>query len=272
MDKNNAKKILQNGHQNFINKNYSAARESWLKLLKIEPNNISLLNSISLTYYYEHNLEDTEKFLKKIIKINLSEPKALTMLILILERQDKISEAKEYIQTGLNQKVLDKHWEIVMQTMSPIIKLSDEEIKKTRLEIEKNIDNVLNDERDYNFKIDDHLIKPLQFSLSYDQFDNLELNKKCVSFYKKIYPELNKINNINNVSSSKIKIGFISEYLTDHTIGKLFKGIILRLDRNKFDVIVFHTEKTKNYFKRKFRYFILPRNWIIFTTLFFIIY
>ncbi len=245
MDKNNAKKILQNGHQNFINKNYSAARESWLKLLKIEPNNISLLNSISLTYYYEHNLEDTEKFLKKIIKINLSEPKALTMLILILEQQDKISEAKEYIQIGLNQKVLDKHWEIVMQTMSPIIKLSDEEIKKTRLEIEKNIDNVLNDERDYNFKIDDHLIKPLQFSLSYDQFDNLELNKKCVNFYKKIYPELNKINNINNVSSSKIKIGFISEYLTDHTIGKLFKGIILRLDRNKFDVIVFHTEKTK---------------------------
>ena len=52
MDKNDAKKILQDGHQNFINKNYSAARELWLKLLEIEPNNISLLNSISLTYYY----------------------------------------------------------------------------------------------------------------------------------------------------------------------------------------------------------------------------
>ena len=33
--------------------------------------------------------------------------------------------------------------------------------------------------------------------------------------------------------------------MTDHTIGKLFKGIILRLDKNKFEVIVFHTEKTK---------------------------
>tara|TARA_B100001057_G_scaffold390672_1_gene398665 strand:- start:270 stop:1955 length:1686 start_codon:yes stop_codon:yes gene_type:complete len=245
MDKNDAKKILQNGHENFINKNYSAARELWLKLLKIDPNNISLLNSISLTYYYEHNLENTEKFLKKIIKINLSEPKALSMLILILEQQDKILEAKEYIQLGLNQKVLDKYWKIVMQTMNPIIKLSDKEIKKTRLEIEKNIEDVLNDKRDYDLKIDDHLIKPLQFSLSYDQFDNLELNKKCVNFYKKIYPELNKINNISNIPSSKIKIGFISEYLTDHTIGKLFKGVILRLDQNIFDVFVFHTEKTK---------------------------
>ena len=54
------------------------------------------------------------------------------------------------------------------------------------------------------------------------------------------------MNNINNTSSSKIKIGFISDYLTDQTIGKLCKGIILRLDQKKFDVIVFHTEKTKN--------------------------
>ena len=228
MDKNDAKKLLQDGHQYFINKNYSDAREQWLRLLKIDTQNISLLNGISLTYYYENKLEDTEKFLRKIVDINLSEPKALSMLILILEQQDKISEAKKFIKLGLSKKVLDKHWEILMQTMSPIIKLSNDEIKKTRLEIEKNIKEVIEDTKEYNFNIDNHLIKPLRFGLSYDQFDNLELNKKCVSFYKKIYPELNKINNINNTSSSKIKIGFISDYLTDHTIGKLFKGIILR--------------------------------------------
>jgi predicted O-linked N-acetylglucosamine transferase (SPINDLY family) len=132
-----------------------------------------------------------------------------------------------------------------MKTMNPIIKFSNNEIEKIRLEIEKDIDEIINDHKKYNFNIDTHLIKPLQFSLSYDQFDNLELNKKCINFYKKIYPELNKTHNINHISSSKIKIGFISEYLTDHTIGKLFKGIILRLDKNKFEVIVFHTEKTK---------------------------
>ena len=246
MDKNDAKKILQDGHQNFTNKNYSAAREQWLKLLKIDPKNLSLLNGISLTYYYENKLEETEKFLRKIVDINLSEPKALSMLVLILEQQDKILEAKKFIKLGLSKKVLNKHWEILMQTMSPIIKLSNDEIKKTRIEIEKNIEATISNPNNYNFNIDNHLIKPLQFSLSYDQFDNLELNKKCIKFYKKIYPELNKVNNINKVSSSKIKIGFISEYLTDHTIGKLFKGIILRLDQNKFDVIVFHTEKTKN--------------------------
>ena len=245
MNKNDAKKILQEGHEKFTKKKYSDARDLWLQLLELQPNNISLLNSVCLTYYYENKLEDTEKFLKKIVEINISEPKALSMLILVLEQQDKILEAKEFIKLGLSKKILNGHWKILMQTMSPIIKFSNDEIKETRTEIEKNIDKIINDNNRYNFNIDNHLIKPLQFSLSYDQFNNLVINKKCINFYKKIYPELNKINNINNISSSKIKIGFISEYLTDHTIGKLFKGIILRLNQNKFDVVVFHTEKTK---------------------------
>ena len=42
------------------------------------------------------------------------------MLILILEDQDKILEAKEFIQLGL-KNVLDHHWKIKMDTMMPII-------------------------------------------------------------------------------------------------------------------------------------------------------
>ena len=44
--------------------------------------------------------------------------------------------------------------------------------------------------------------------------------------------------------SEKIKIGFISEFFTDHTIIKWFKGIIYKLDKNKFEVSVFHSDKT----------------------------
>lgn len=50
---------------------------------------------------------------------------------------------------------------------------------------------------------------------------------------------------------SKIRIGFVSEYLTDHTIGKLFSSLILELDANKFDVTVFHSSNTKNGYIKK---------------------
>ena len=245
MNEIDTKKKLEKAHKNFIESNFSLARKQWLEILESYPNNLSILKGISLTYYNEKNLVGTEEILKKIIKINLAEPNALSMLVLILEDQDKIIEAKEFIKLGLEKKVLNNHWEIKMKTMLPLIKSSPKEVENVRTDVNQNLNEILNNNKDYNFNIDDHLIKPLQFNLSYDQFDNLEINKKCVKVFKKIYPELNKINKIESLSSHKIKLGFISEYLTDHTIGKLFKGIILRLDKKKFDVTVFHTEKTK---------------------------
>ena len=94
MNEIEAKKKLEKAHKNFIASNFSLARKQWFEILDFFPNNVSVLKGISLTYYNEKNLLGTEEILKKIIKINLSEPNALTMLILVLEDQDKILEAK----------------------------------------------------------------------------------------------------------------------------------------------------------------------------------
>ena len=167
------------------------------------------------------------------------------MLIFVLEQQDKIVEAQNLIKKGLENNILEEHWNFKMKTMIPMIRLNNEIIKNFRSEIENYIDGVINDKKNYNFNPNDHLIKPPHFGLSYDEFNNLELNKKCVNFFRKIYPGLNKSYKIDNHNSNKIKIGFISEYLTDHTIGKLFKGIILNLNKNEFDIKVFTQNKQK---------------------------
>ena len=245
MNEIEAKKIFNEAQKNFENLNYEKARELWLKILKFYPENLSLLRNISLTYFNQANFYETENILKKIIKINLKETNALNMLILVLEEQDKIEEAKQFIDIGLNNNLLNDHWKIKKELLIPMIKNDTDEIIKFRSNIDKFIEEILNNQNDYNFNINDHLIKPPQFGLSYDQFDNLEINKKCVTLFRKIYPELNEIYLHKNAPSSKIKIGFISEYLTDHTIGKLFKGIILKIDKKKFEVFVFHSEQTK---------------------------
>jgi protein O-GlcNAc transferase len=245
MNEIEAKKIFNEAQKNFENLNYEKARELWLKILKFYPENLSLLRNISLTYFNQANFYETENILKKIIKINLKETNALNMLILVLEEQDKIEEAKQFIDIGLNNNLLNDHWKIKKELLIPMIKNDTDEIIKFRSNINKFIEEILNNQNDYNFNINDHLIKPPQFGLSYDQFDNLEINKKCVTLFRKIYPELNEIYLHKNAPSSKIKLGFISEYFTDHTIGKLFKGIILKIDKKKFEVFVFHSEQTK---------------------------
>ena len=245
MNEIEAKKIFNEAQKNFENLNYEKARKLWFKILKFYPKNLSLLRNISLTYFNQANFFETENILKKIIKINLKETNALNMLILVLEEQDKIEEAKQFINIGLNNNLFNDHWKIKKELLIPMIKNDTDEIIKFRSNIDKFIEEILNNQNDYNFNINDHLIKPPQFGLSYDQFDNLEINKKSVTLFRKIYPELNQVYLHKNAPSSKIKIGFISEYLTDHTIGKLFKGIILKIDKKKFEVFVFHSEQTR---------------------------
>jgi predicted O-linked N-acetylglucosamine transferase (SPINDLY family) len=240
-----AKNKFEIAQKSFDNKSYKEAQKIWSEIINYYPNNLSDLRNLSLAFYYDNNLEQAEIILKKIILVNKKEPNALTMLILILEDQDKIDEAKKYIDIGLNEKLLDNHWEIKKKLILPTIFKDLKDIDDSRERLEKDIDIILKSDEITSLDIDTQLIKPVQFDLSYNQYDNLEINKKCISFYRKIYPQLNKANSLKKVSNSKINIGFISEYLTDHTIGKLFKGIILNLDKNKFEVKVFHTTKTK---------------------------
>lgn len=84
------------------------------------------------------------------------------------------------------------------------------------------------------------------FLLSYGDTNNLNLLKHKTKVFRKLYPKLNDTYKVANfVGSSKIRIGFISQYLTDHTIGKLFSGIILNLDKKKFEILIFHSLLTK---------------------------
>ena len=84
------------------------------------------------------------------------------------------------------------------------------------------------------------------FLLSYGKINNLNLLKYKSKVFRKLYPKLNHtFKFLNSDFSSKIRIGFISQYLTNHTIGKLFSGIIANLDKSKFEIILFHSSLTR---------------------------
>ena len=85
-----AKKIFNQAQKNFEEKNYKKAQKLWLGILDFYPKNLSVLRNLALAFYHDGSLKDAEVILKKIIEINKREPRALIMLILTLEKQDKI--------------------------------------------------------------------------------------------------------------------------------------------------------------------------------------
>ena len=92
MLKIDAKNKFELAQKNFENKAYIEAQKIWLEIHNYYPKNLQVLRNLSLAFYYNKDLEDAEKILKKIININEKEPNALVMLILILEDQDKLDE------------------------------------------------------------------------------------------------------------------------------------------------------------------------------------
>jgi len=116
-----AKNKFKLAQKYFEDKIYLEAQKIWLEIHSYYPKNLQVLRNLSLAFYYNKDLEEAEKTLKKIININEKEPNAVVMLILVLEDQDKLDEAKKYIEFGLKKKLLDSHWEIKKKLMLPTI-------------------------------------------------------------------------------------------------------------------------------------------------------
>ena len=245
MENNLDKNIFSIGVENFKKGEFLKAKEYFEKALSIHPENISILENLALTNYNLKNLVDCELQLKKILSLDKNSKKIYNFLLKVLREQDNLKELKKYTKEGLEKNIVDKKFSIINNIVFPFINEDKGEIKNYRDQTNKYLDDFLNSDKNIELNIDKQSIDPPIFNYSYDEFDNLELNKKFVKLFKKIYPQLNIEIKLNEKNTDKIKIGFISEYFSNHTIGKLFRGTIFELNQNKFEIYIFHTNKTK---------------------------
>ncbi len=85
------------------------------------------------------------------------------------------------------------------------------------------------------------------FYLAYHNEDNRPTMERLCRLFRARVPALNYVSpHVRNWSppaadGRKIRIGFLSEFFRLHSIGKLYQGLISRLDRSRFEVVVIHT-------------------------------
>ena len=247
MNKYSADKLFKIAYDHLQKRNYGKSAGLFEKLLKDFPNNLSVLKNLSHCYAYIKEFEKAENCIKKIINIKPDEPFAYQFLASILKDQDKIDEATLIVNQGLKKGLINEKWEVQKNLFFPKIPSDKNDIIKYRKKIEEEVEKIL----DINFekKLDydnDQIIVPPHVDLSYSDWDNLELNKKSVQAFKKLFRILNEESYSKIELKDKIKIGIVSEFFTDHTIGKLYKDLIFSLDKNKFETFIFHSQKTSS--------------------------
>ena len=244
MKKISTEELFKIAYSHLQNKNYSKSIELFNKILTNYPENLSVLRNLLHAYAFSGDFNNAENTIKKVIKINEKEPHVYQFYASILKNQDKIDEMINLIQEGLDKNLMNSKWKYQKELLFPVVVKDNQEINKFREKINNCYDQILenNEQLDYD---NDQIIQTPHYESSYNQHDNLDLNIKSVKALRKIYKELNENFVTEKNENEKIKIGFISEFFTNHTIGKLFKNIIFSLDQTKFDIFILHSKKTK---------------------------
>lgn len=230
--------LFKDALRDLENKNFIIAKKKFLNLLKSYPENINLLKNLSLAYFKNLEFFQARKIIYKIINNGNKDKQIIEFLLLILKKLDRADEIIKIINENLN--IINPKYKLLSTYERPIIPSSNEEIETIRKNTIENIDKILK-ENINTITVDKNYLDPPIFSYSYDNYNNLEISKKFYNLFKKFYIDLNenlKIKKINK--TKKICIGFVSEFLNNHTIEKLFKGLIISLDPQIFDIKLFY--------------------------------
>ena len=286
-----AENLFKNGITELKENNFLKAKDYFLEANKLIADRISTLYNLAFTYYHLNEHQNAKKILEKITLIDKNDFDTIKLLIIILLDENSFDEVLRIIYTldaeaeknnykeilelfyKISSKLLvvgdieinkkfyerylsldEKNLEIYLESLFllPSIYLDSLDLNVLRVNFQKNLEKIRNLNLDKYNKKYDSLPRVMTFFLSYNNENNLPILKTFTENIVKVYPELSLNLNLKySVKSSKIRIGFVSEFLTDHTIGKLFSNLILDLDPNKFDVIVFHSLNTKEGFIKK---------------------
>jgi predicted O-linked N-acetylglucosamine transferase (SPINDLY family) len=124
-------------------------------------------------------------------------------------------------------------------TLLPAIYDSQAQIEETRAAVEDAIDALLQEK----LEIADPLreVGLAAFYLPYQGYNDRALQTKLARLYAEACPALNFTAPHAAARAAwqperRLRVGFVSKYLRDHTIGKLNRGFVTALDRDRFHV------------------------------------
>jgi predicted O-linked N-acetylglucosamine transferase (SPINDLY family) len=96
----------------------------------------------------------------------------------------------------------------------------------------------------------DALHLPSMFHLAYDTVDDRASLEDLAGLYRAKLPTVTfEAPHVRNWppprGDRRLRIGFLSEFFWDHTIGKLYRGLIRHLDRSRFEVVIIHAPQAQ---------------------------
>ena len=211
-------------------------------------------NELGVIYNELGQYKKAIDFYEMAIKANPKYVNAYMNLGSVFKEQGEHQMAVNYYKkaTGIEPENITAHW-LLMNTFPKIYQNIDEidQYEKNFLTYIKKINLLLDTNSHYTKKeLIGALISSTNFFLPYQGRDILNSQIQYANLIeritKKIYKEFHTEKKI-NLSTDKIKIGFVSSFFRHHTVFKLFKNWIVKLDKNYFRKYIYYCDDKFDY-------------------------
>lgn len=219
----------------FSLERWAEAESSLLEALRINPGLAEAHNNLGNICMSTDRLAQAETAYRQAIDINPEFSDAHLNLGNLLRKQADIDGARHHYAQAIMVNPSDC-LRIKMATMLPPIYASVAEMHLRRAKLTEALSVLENAPL--------APCNPLKggggnnFYLVYQGEDDREIQERLARLYRQVYRHSHGAERVAS-QGRKIRVGFVSSFLRDHTIGELNRGIIANLSRELFEVSVF---------------------------------
>jgi predicted O-linked N-acetylglucosamine transferase (SPINDLY family) len=214
--------------------NNDDAIASFRRALEINADLVDAHNNLGTAYFAKGNYEEAAACFRQAIRVQPDYALAHANLATTYFDLGRVEDAVASYERALALDPTDK-LRITQATLLRPVYQTREELHFWRQRFEENVARLVADGVSVDITNDQGMVL---FYLAYHGEDDCELMRQAARLYR-LAPEARAPLAPAKPRTGKIKIGFISAHLKNHTIGHLNRGLIKELSRDLFDVTVF---------------------------------
>ena len=229
---------------------YQGALEAYRRVLDLEPGSAEIHFNVGVVLQILNEPEAAVASYRRVLEINPELAEAYVNMGAILANTGQIYDAlvSYKMAMALQPNVLRHAY--LAHLLLPVIPESLGAIAEWRERYQTGISTLIA-AKDFHEEPPGNVISP-SFYLAYHNANDRSMVEGLCRLFRGRIPNLSM--NAPHLPDwrpptergQRIRVGFLSEFLYDHTIGKHYQGFIRHLDRNRFEVVVIHTPDSKS--------------------------
>ncbi|HEY8101357.1 MAG TPA: tetratricopeptide repeat protein [Burkholderiaceae bacterium] len=212
-------------------------------------------------------LDEAEQCLLRAIGLHSKDFNSQSNLALVQRAKGKLEESKKnsLLALSIRESIGER---IRIATLLPVVAHSSEEITVWRNHFDREITRLLGEGGALPDPLRD--VGACNFNLAYHSECDRDLQEKAARLYSAVCPSLlytapHCLPQV-RTNTRRIKIGFISKFMYNHSIGRTTRGLLANLDRDRFNVTALFVPPLVDDFISNFirdsadNYSVLPNN------------